>query len=179
MRKIIESTFITLDGCIGEPHVWGQPYWDEQHASYNAKLVDGSDAMLLGRETYDGFKDAWTSRAGDPVADRMNALPKYVASRTLTGDLEWNARALEGDVAEAVAALKQQPGENLIKYGTGEFDRTLLEHKLVDEYHFWTYPVIAGGDGYRLGDGFDLTHLKLIDQTIFDSGIIVGVYAPK
>ncbi|PZF80965.1 dihydrofolate reductase family protein [Jiangella anatolica] len=178
MRKIIESTFTTIDGSISDPQVWGQPYWDEQHNDYNAKLVYGSDAMLLGRVTYEGFKDAWLSRAGDPFADRLNALPKYVASRTLTGELEWNSTVLEGDVAEAVAALKQQPGENIIKYGTGEFDRTLLENKLVDEYHFWTFPVIAGG-GDRLGDGLDLAHLKLVDQTVFDSGIIVGVYAPK
>ncbi|TDC53795.1 hypothetical protein E1212_04750 [Jiangella ureilytica] len=179
MRKLIESTFITLDGCIGEPHVWGQPYWDEQHNDYNQKLVDDVDAMLLGRATYEGFKDAWTSRAGDPIADRFNALPKYVASRTLTGELEWNSRVLEGDVAQAVAALKAQSGETIVKYGTGELDTTLLEHKLVDEYHFWVYPVLAGGDGYRLWDGFDTTHLELVDQTVFDSGIIVGVYAPK
>ncbi|TDD65340.1 hypothetical protein E1262_25560 [Jiangella aurantiaca] len=179
MRKIIESTFITLDGSMGEPQVWGQPYWDDQHGAYNANLLSGADALLLGRETYDGFKDAWTQRAGDPVADRINALPKYVASRTLTGELEWNAQLLQGDVAQAIADLKAQPGENILKYGTGELDRTLLEHKLVDEYHFWTYPVLTGGDGYRLGDGFDVTHLKLIDHTVFDSGIIVGVYAPK
>lgn len=179
MRKIIESTFITLDGAMGEPQVWAQPYWDQQHNDYNARLLHDADAMLLGRVTYEGFKDAWTARAGDPFADRFNALPKYVASRTLTGELEWNSRVLEGDVAQAVADLKEQPGETIVKYGTGELDRTLLQHKLVDEYHFWVFPVLAGGDGYRIGEGFDLTHLKLVDQTVFESGIIVGVYAPK
>ena len=178
MRKLIESTFITLDGAIGEPHVWGQPYWDTQHNEYNANLAYGVDAMLLGRATYEGFKDAWTSRAGDPIADRFNALPKYVASRTLTGELEWNSRVLEGDVAQAVADLKAQPGESIIKYGTGELDRTLLEHKLVDEYHFWIFPV-ALGNGERLFDGFDTTHLRLLDTCPFESGIVVHVYGPK
>jgi dihydrofolate reductase len=83
-----------------------------------------------------------------------------------------------GDVAEGIAALKERPGENLLKFGTGALDRTLLRAKLVDEYHFWVFPVL-GGSGERLFSGVDTTHLKLVDQTRFESGIVVGVYAPK
>lgn len=181
MRKLIESTFITLDGCMGEPHVWGQPYWDDEHSGYASRLLFDSDALLSGRVTYEAFAEVWPSREGanEPYVDRINALPKYVASRTLEGDLPWNAKAIDGDLAAAVAALKEQPGENILKFGTGETDKALLEHKLVDEYHFWLHPVIGGGDGYRLGDGFDVSHLKLVDQTTFTSGLVVLVYAPK
>lgn len=177
MRKLIESTFTTLDGVISDPQRWGPPYWDDQHAGYARKLLFGADALLLGRVTYAGFAQAWPSRPSDDYTDRINSLPKHVASRTLT-ETTWNASVIEGDVAEQVAALKQQPGQSLLKFGTGELDRTLLEHKLVDEYHFWIFPVLAG-TGERLFAGVDTTHLRLVDQTTFQSGIVVGVYVPR
>ncbi|HEX8863652.1 MAG TPA: dihydrofolate reductase family protein [Actinomycetes bacterium] len=177
MRKLIESTFTTLDGVINDPQRWGPPYWDDQHAGYARKLLFGADALLLGRATYEVFAQAWPSRPSDDYTDRINRLPKHVASRNLT-ETTWNASVIEGDVAEQVAALKQQPGQSLLKFGTGELDRTLLEHKLVDEYHFWIFPVLAG-TGERLFAGVDITHLRLVDQTTFESGIVVGVYAPR
>jgi len=179
MRKLVESTFVTLDGVIGDPQVWGMSYWDAEHNEYARRLLFSADALLLGRKTYEGFAQAWPERAGsNDFADRFNELPKYVASRTLpAGEAEWNATVLAGDTAEAVAAVKEQPGENLVKYGTGEFSQTLLEHKLVDEYHFWLFPEVVG-DGDRLFDGFR-TSLELLDTTRFASGIVVLMYAPK
>ncbi len=178
MRKLVESTFVTLDGAIDNPQNWGSPYWDDEHNDYARKLLWEADALLLGRKTYEGFAEAWPQRAGaDDYADRINAMPKHVASRTLE-DTTWNATVLDGDPAEAVASLKEQPGENLLKFGTGELDRTLLEHKLVDEFHFWIFPVLAGG-GQRLIDGIATTHLELLDTTTFGSGIVVHVLAPK
>ncbi|MEO3742252.1 dihydrofolate reductase family protein [Plantactinospora sp. B5E13] len=189
MRKLIESTFVSLDGVIddtrpstasrAEPQHWGQPYWDEDHANYATKLSTEADAMLLGRVTYEGFAAAWSGRAGDPAADQMNAMPKYVASRTLT-ETTWNATLLTGDVAEEVAKLKEQPGGNIVKWGTGELDRTLVEHGLVDEFHFWYFPVIVGAGKHLFeGAGFDTTHLKLADVNRFGSGIVVHIYVPK
>ena len=178
MRKLIESTFTTLDGSIGAPQEWGAPYWDDEHHGYARRLLFAADALLLGRATYEGFAAAWPARAGDEYADRINAMPKYVASRTLT-ETTWNATVLEGDVAEEVATLKRQPGENILKFGTGELDRTLTEHGLVDEFHFWIFPVVAGS-GERLLEGLaTTTHLQLVDTTVFGTGIVVGVYAPK
>ncbi|MDW5324744.1 dihydrofolate reductase family protein [Plantactinospora sp. KLBMP9567] len=189
MRKIVESTFVSLDGIIddtrpstasrAQPQHWGQPYWDAAHAGYAQKLMDSGDAMLLGRVTYEGFAEAWSSRAGDPHADVMNAMPKYVASRTLT-ETTWNATLLQGDVAEEVAKLKEQPGRNILKWGTGELDRTLVQHGLVDEFHFWYFPVVVGAGKHLFeGAGFDTTHLKLADVERFDSGIVVHIYVPK
>ena len=173
MRKLVESTFVTLDGVIGNPQEWGPPYWDDEHAGYAEKLLAPADALLLGRHTYEGFAQAWPERGGE-YAGKLNSMPKHVASRTLE-ETTWNAALLEGDAAESVAAIKEQPGGDILKYGTGELDRALMENDLVDEFHFWVFPVIAGR-GERLLEGFDLTHLEMVDQTTFKSGIVVGVY---
>jgi dihydrofolate reductase len=124
MRKLIETTFVTLDGVVADtspssvphaaPEKWGASYWDDEHAAYAHDLLFGSDALLLGRETYQGFVEAWPSRTGD-FADRINALPKYVASRTLEEPLEWNATLLGGDVAAEVSELKEQSGADHLK----------------------------------------------------------------
>jgi dihydrofolate reductase len=176
MRKLVESTFMTLDGVISNPHHWGPPYWDDEHAAYAQKLLFDANVLLLGRDTYEGFVQAWPEREGE-LADRINAMPKYVASRTLT-ETTWNATLLEGDVADAVAKLKEEDGGTILKYGTGELDRTLIEHGLVDEFHFWVFPLVAG-EGDRLLEGLEPTHLQLVDSVTFASGIVVHVCAPK
>jgi len=176
MRKLVESTFVSLNGEIGSPQEWGPPYWDDEHAGYADKLLSAADALLLGRVTYEGFAQAWPSRTGD-FADRFNSLPKYVASNTLK-EATWNATILEGDVAEEVAKLKDEPGKNILKFGTGGLDQALMARNLVDEFHFWLFPVVVG-TGQRLFDGFDVTHLNLVDTTRFASGIVVLTYTPK
>ena len=131
---------------------------------------------MLGRETYEGFSTSWPQRSGDPYSDRINALPKYVASSTLE-ETTWNATVLQGDAA-AVADLKEQPGADLLKFGTGSFSRTLIEHGLIDELHLWRFPVIAGSSD-SIFEGLPVTHLQLIDTTTFRSGIVVEVFGPK
>jgi len=173
MRKLVESTFMTLDGVISRPQDWSPPYWDDEHMAYAGKLLDPADALLLGRDTYEGFAAAWPGRPGE-YADKINSMPKHVASRTLT-ETTWNASLIEGDVAEAVAALKEQDGGDIVKYGTGELDKALAARQLVDEFHFWVFPVVAG-QGDRLFDGLDLTTLKLVETSRFASGIVVLVY---
>ena len=116
---------------------------------------------------------SWPGRPGE-FADKINSMPKHVASRTLS-ETTWNASLIEGDAAAGIAALKEQDGGDLIKYGTGELDKTLVAHQLVDELHFWLFPVVAG-KGSRLFDGLDLTTLKLVDTSRFQSGIVVLVY---
>ena len=178
MAKLVESTFISLDGIISDPQDWGSPYWDEEHDRYASKLLFAADALLLGRVTYEGFAQAWPSRSGDDYSERINSMPKYVASRTLK-DATWNATVLDGDVAEEVARLKSENrAGGLLKFGTGELDRTLLREGLLDELHLWYFPVLAGG-GQTLIEGIDTTHLELVDTTRFKSGIVVNTYAPK
>jgi dihydrofolate reductase len=177
MRKLVESTFVTLDGVISDPASWGHPYWDDEFAAYARRLLFDADSLLLGRATYEGFATAWPKRTDDDFADRMNALPKHVASRTLTQGT-WNATIIDGDVAAAVVRLKEAPGRSILKYGTGELDRTLLPAGLVDELHLWFFPVLAGG-GDRLLEGHDLTHLRRIGATAFASGVTVLTLGPK
>ncbi|GGM68346.1 pyrimidine reductase [Thermopolyspora flexuosa] len=189
MRKLIESTFVSLDGVIddttpstasrAEPQHWGHPYWDEQHAAYSARLMAEADALLLGRVTFEAFARSWGSM-DTPEAKPMNEMPKYVASRTLTEITTWNGTLIKGDVAEEVAKLKEQPGRHILKWGTGELDTTLVRHGLVDEFHFWYFPVIVGAGKHLFeGVGFDTTHLRLADVERFDSGIVVHIYVPK
>ena len=173
MRKLVESTFMTLDGVISNPQEWSPPFWDDEHSAYAEKLLAPADAMLLGRATYENFAASWPGRPGE-FADRINSMPKHVASRTLS-ETTWNASLIEGDAAAGTAALKEQKGGDILKYGTGELDRALIGHKLVDEFHFWVFPVVAG-KGDRLLDGLDLTTLKLVDTSRFQSGIVVLVY---
>ncbi|MEV0058155.1 dihydrofolate reductase family protein [Saccharopolyspora shandongensis] len=117
----------------------------------------------------------WTTS----TASGSTACPKYVASRTLqNSETTWNATVLDGDVAAQVAELKQQPGQDILKFGTGVLDHTLLEHGLVDELHLWLFPVIAGS-GQRILDGLVTTHLTLAGTTTFSSGIVVAVYEPN
>jgi dihydrofolate reductase len=185
MRKLIETTFVTLDGVIqdttpsttpqAEPSVWGAPFWDDDHADYAESLLFQSDALLLGRVTYQTLSKTWPSRTGK-FADRINAMPKYVASKTLDNPLKWNAKVIDGDLAEEVARLKEQPGQSILKYGTGEIDRVLLANGLIDEFHFWLFPVSVGS-GLHLFDGYD-AHLRLTGARTLSSGIIVLTYEP-
>ncbi|GAA1711722.1 dihydrofolate reductase family protein [Kribbella yunnanensis] len=177
MRKLIESTFVTLNGVISDPQDYSGPYWDEEHFGYSGALMAETEALLLGRRTYEGFAEAWSSRSGE-MADTFNSMPKYVASRTLT-ETSWNATLLQGDTVEAIRELKQQDGGNLLKFGTGTLSKTLLDNKLVDEYHFWVFPVLADGETMFSGQGLDIHHLELLGTTTFKSGIVVHKLAPK
>ncbi|MGX1772658.1 dihydrofolate reductase family protein [Nocardia brasiliensis] len=121
-----------------------------------------------------------TRPADDPYAARINAMPEYVASRTLAPqDATWNATVLQGNIVDSVRALEAQDGLDILEFGTGSLSRTLLEAELVDEYHFWIFPAIAG-TGERLFDGYpDRTHLRLLGTTTFKSGIVVHRLAPR
>ena len=183
MRRLIESTFVTLGGDISAPQEWGPPFLDgPEHDHYAREMLFGADALLLGRRTYEGLSSAYTAMAADdsgPMADfieRMNAIPKYVASTTLT-EVGWNAALVGLDVAGHVAELKRQPGSYLLKYGTGPLDRTLLAHGLIDEFRICLVPV-TDGPGQRLFEDVEPTSLRLIGTRTFSSGVVVLSYAP-
>lgn len=182
-RKLIESTFVTLGGDIGAPQEWGPPYLScEDGGRLNRELLFGADALLLGRKTYEGLSAGYTAMAAGEAGaasdfvTRMNAIPKYVASTTLA-EVGWNASLLEGDVAERIAELKRQPGEYLLKYGTGPLDRTLLAHGLLDELHVWVVPVTTG-PGQRLFEEVAETGLTLTGTRTLSTGVVVLSYAP-
>jgi dihydrofolate reductase len=136
--------------------------------------------LLYGRVSYQAHVEVWPTleEAFGDYAVRMNTIPKHVASRTLT-EVQWNAALLQGDVVDAVLELKEQSGGDILKIGTGgSFSRTLLKHRLVDEYLFWLFPVIAGS-GERLYDGISPTDFDLIDVKRLENGILGLTYVPS
>lgn len=174
MRKVIVTMYVSLDGVIEEPS-WTMLYWNDQLAQFKFDELFASDALLLGRVTYQGFAKAWPSMTDETgFADRMNSMPKYVASRTLQ-EAEWNASLIKEDVAEEVARLKQQPGQDLLVYGSAELVQTLMQHDLVDEYRLLVYPVVLGSGKRLFGDG-SATSLKLVDTRTFSSGVVALIY---
>jgi dihydrofolate reductase len=179
MRKIIISTMMSLDAVMENPHLWSMEYMNEEGIlNYVSSQLFAVDALIMGRATYEGFAEAWSSRAGaDEFADRMNSLPKYVASRSLK-NLVWNSTLLKENIAEDVARIKQEPGQDILQYGIGELSQTLLKHGLVDELRFIVYPVIVGS-GERILEKIDQTKLKLIETKTFSSGVLALHYQPQ
>jgi dihydrofolate reductase len=184
MRKVVVSVYTSLDGVI-QPLDWMPPSEGgrEERGNYARDMLFASDALLLGRETYEIFAKTWPSRtAADDgpgeagFIDRINSLPKFVASTTLKEPLAWNATLLKGDVAKAVAKLKQQPGQDILMLGCGALARTLMQHNLIDEYRFWVYPVVAGEGTRLLGDS--KAALKLVDTKTFSAGFVVLTCQP-
>ncbi|MGW3888067.1 dihydrofolate reductase family protein [Micromonospora chokoriensis] len=181
MRKLINSTYVTLDGVIENP-MWTMPYFDEEAASLAGAQTEEADAMLMGRATYDGMSAAWPTRdESDPTtgAAYFNNVKKYVASTTLTNPTWKNTEVLQGDLVEAVTALKAQQGKNIIQYGFGSVTAQLIRAGLVDEVRFWIHPVLEGAANLTA----PLTDFKasfdLVDTRVHKSGVIVASYRPK
>jgi dihydrofolate reductase len=189
--KLTMTTFLSLDGVMQGPGGpdedrrdgfdqggWLVPYFDED----GGKLVDdwfaAADAFLLGRKTYEIFAAYWpkVTDENDPVASRLNSLPKHVVSTTLD-KVEWNNSTLiKGDAVEEIAKLKQQPGRELQVHGSGHLAQTLIAGDLIDEYRLWIFPVVLG-NGLRLfRDGITPAALKLVDTKTTGTGVVVHVY---
>jgi len=194
MRKVIVYEWMTLDGVVqapGEPGEdksdgfehggWHMPYFDDISRNWAVENLNAAGGFLLGRRTYESFAEHWphASEHEKVIARPLNTQPKYVASTTLTEPLAWqNSTLLQGDLGEAVLALKQEKGKDLYVLGSTELVRTLIEHDLVDEYRVMIDPLIVGG-GKRIfhGDGM-LRPLRLIDSQVTTTGAIIATYAP-
>jgi dihydrofolate reductase len=180
MRRIINSTYISLDGVVEQPHEWptiDRPS-DERGGQIQASLLMACDAVLMGRRTYDGFAPVWQTRSGDPVSDRMNTMPKYVVSTTLR-DPDWaNTTVISGDVAEQIRDLKARSGQDIVQYGFGAVSTLLMEQGLLDELRLWFHPLFVG-----TGTSDDLlfpkappTQFELTDSTILENGMAILTY---
>jgi dihydrofolate reductase len=191
--KLTLHTFQTLDGVIQAPGGpgedesngfehggWTVPYFDDEGGAAVADWFEHASAFLLGRRTYEIFSGYWpaVTDPANPIASKLNALPKYVASTTLRA-VEWHNSTLLGrDVVSEIVALKQQPGEELQVHGSVDLAHTLIEHDLIDEYRLLTFPVHLGS-GYRLfSDGLKSAALRLIDSRKTPSGVVVSRYEP-
>jgi dihydrofolate reductase len=183
MRKLIEATHVSLGGEVGAID-WAFPYLDEEHQAYASELLEDADALLLGRKTYDGLSVAYPAMEATAEGEfrhfvnRMNTLPKHVVT-TSPAKLEWNAAPLTGEIVQAIRALKSEPGGNILKFGTGALDGLLLQHRLVDEYHFWLTPVAVPATVQPLFEGVHgAPTLELRQVRPFRSGVVALHYAP-
>lgn len=175
MRKLIESTLVSLDGVIESPERWA--IFDDEASQLSMQELDNYDAFVMGRVTYERFRDNWGA-GGNPYVDRIGAMPKYVASRSLD-DVTWNATLLGPDIVTAIQDLKTQPGKDLIKYGTSRLDATLLGAGLVDELRVWIMPVVVGS-GQRIFEDVEPSSLRLnlTDVSRLRNGSVVLTYIP-
>jgi dihydrofolate reductase len=175
-RKVISTSFVSLDGVVEAPQDWHFPYFNDEMAAAIGAAMGSSDAMLVGRVTYQVWAGFWPD-ADDEMADYMNNTPKYVASRTLD-KVEWsNSRLLEGDVPSAVAALKEKPGKDIVMSGSATLARSLLREGLVDELHLMIHPVVVG-EGARLFPNGEKHALELVDSKTFGTGVVYAIYRP-
>lgn len=174
--KLVVTEFLTLDGMFEDP---APPpgYESPEIGAFKRDELFGSDALLLGRVTYEGFARYWpTMRGTSSFADRMNSLPKFVATTTL-GSLEWNAAALGEDVVAAVASLKRREGQDLLVYGSGTLAGALLRRGLVDELRLLVYPLVRGR-GRRFFSGEDRLPLTLAASRTLGAGVVLLIYEP-
>ncbi len=185
MGKIVAAEYLTLDGVTEDPgptgdfehRGWSVPYWNDELAEAQSELLFASDALLLGRVTYEEFVASWPLRSGDPFTDRMNSLPKFVASTTLEEPLEWNATLLRRDAANEVRKLKQTD-QNLLIYGSGALVDTLIQHELIDVYRVMLYPLVLSTGKRFFREGGDRTTLTLTDAKTTSTGVVVLTYEP-
>jgi dihydrofolate reductase len=180
MRRIVVEAEVSLDGAMGgaDAAFWQQvfPFHSADVTEYLNDLMFMPDALLMGQKTYEGFAQVWPTRQGKD-ADRMNSMPKYVASRTLKEPLRWNASLIKGDVAAEIGKLKQESGKGLVQYGVGELTHTMLKHGLVDELRILVFP-FSFGDGPRIFERMGVNTLKLLDTKTFSSGAVALHYQP-
>ena len=189
MGKLVVNTFTTLDGVMQSPGMpeedreggfdhggWQVPYFDEESGEVMAEAVAASNALLLGRKTYEIFAGYWPyAPADDPFTVRLNEVPKYVASRTLDTVAWHNSTLLKGDIADEVRRLKEEYDE-IHTSGSGNLVQTLMQQRLVDQYNLWIYPVLLGNGKRLFAEGTVPTALRLAESRTFSNGAALLTY---
>jgi dihydrofolate reductase len=193
MRKLLVSTFVSLDGVMQAPggpgedpsggfdqEGWSVNYWDDAMHKEKAAEFAGSFDLLLGRRTYEIFAAHWPHSKEKEIAEPFNRAAKYVASRTLKqDDLTWqNSHLLGADVPAAIRKLKEGAGPELQVHGSANLIQTLIRHDLVDEYRVWTFPVLLGKGKRLFGEGSKPLNLKLVSSKLSGTGVTMSVYVP-
>jgi dihydrofolate reductase len=191
MRNLTAMAFVSLDGVMQGPGGpdedrsggfehggWAVPHFDQATIDFIGALSRRAGGLVLGRRTYDVFAATWPlAAADDPIGSKLNAMPKYVASRTRS-EVSWtNSTLLSGDVPTAVRELKRVDGAELQVHGSIGLLQTLLRHDLVDEFHVFVFPVLVGSGNRLFGPGTGPARLKLVDVTRFDGGVVECAYA--
>jgi dihydrofolate reductase len=175
MRKLKLAMYVSLDGVVENP-AWTAPYWNDELSDMQADYLYSSEALVLGRVTYEGFAASWPGmeESTGEFGKKMNSMPKYVASRTLE-HAEWNASIIQGDLATEIATLKADDGGDLLIYGSGTLVDELTRLGLIDEYRLMIHPVLVG-TGKRLFEDTAETKLRVADTTTTQAGVVVATY---
>jgi dihydrofolate reductase len=184
MGKVVAAEYLSLDGVTEDPgpagefkyRGWTSSYWNDELSEDQSELLFASDALLLGRVTWNEFVASWPLRSGDPFTDKMNSIPKFVVSTTLEEPLEWNSTLLKGDVAEEVERLRQD--QNLLIYGSGALVDTLMQHNLIDVCRLMFYPLALASGKHFFREGPTKTTLKLSNAKTTSTGVVVLTYEP-
>ena len=191
MRKLIVSTFLTLDGVMQAPGGpgeddsggfahggWSVNYWDDKMGEVMGAAMSVPFDLVLGRTTYEIFAAFWPDAPEEAGGKPLNDATKYVASRSQP-TLDWsNSVLIEGDAAEGITALKQEDGPELQVHGSGNLIQTLLRHNLVDQYRLWVFPLVIRSGKRLFSDGTIPSGLKLVDSTVSTTGVVIGTYEP-
>jgi dihydrofolate reductase len=180
MRKVTAGLFVSLDGVVESPEKWHFPYFNDEMGEAVGAAISSSDAMLLGRVTYQEFAAYWpgVSSEDEPFATHMNNTPKYVVSKTLD-KAEWNNSTLiSGNVAEEITKLKQQPSKNIGITGSATLVQSLLQDDLFDELGLMIHPVVVGSGKRLFQEGGGPKGLKLVDSMTFSTGVVSLTYQP-
>jgi dihydrofolate reductase len=191
MRKLIVSTFLTLDGVMQAPGGpeedesggfayggWSVHYWDKQMRQVMTEAMSAPFDLLLGRRTYDIFAGYWPHAPEEAGSKPLNDATKYVVSRSRPTQ-EWEKSVLiEGDAADGIAELKKGEGPELQVHGSGNLIKTLMRHNLVDQYRLWVFPLVIGSGKRLFSDGTIPSALKLVDSKVFATGVVIGTYEP-
>jgi dihydrofolate reductase len=183
MRKVVASELMSLDGVVESPEKWHFPYFNDEMGEAIGAAMSASDAMLLGRVTYEEFAAYWPSQEPTDedreTTDYMNNTPKFVVSKTLEEPLEWNNSTLiKGDVAEEISKLKQQAGKDISITGSPTLVRSLLEEDLLDELRLMLHPIVVGSGKRLFEEGSDQKALQLVDSKTFSTGVLYLTYQP-
>jgi dihydrofolate reductase len=180
MRKVVAVELVSLDGIMESPEEWASSYSNDEMEEANASGMALSDALLLGRVTYEALSAFWPNQpGGTPMVDYINSVPKHVLSTTLKEPLEWNNSTLiKGDVAEEIANLKRQPGEDITILGSGALVRSLLEDDLLDELRLMVHPIVLGRGKRLFEEGDAQKALELVDSKSFGTGVLYLTYQP-
>jgi dihydrofolate reductase len=179
MGKIVVTEFITLDGVIKDPHKWSFPYWNDEIGKYKDAELKTSDALLLGRVTYEGFAAAWPGRTDDDgFADKFNSMPKYVVTTTLK-KADWNnSTIISTDVVKEITKLKEITIQDIVVHGSGNLVQTLMQNNLIDLYKLLVYPIVLG-EGDKLFKDGSQAKLELVETKKFDTGAVALHYQPE
>jgi dihydrofolate reductase len=180
MRNLVAVELVSVDGVMESPEEWAFPYSNDEMEQANASGMAASDALLLGRLTYEQMAAYWPNQSGGvPMVDYINSVTKFVVSRTLKEPLEWNNSTLiRGDVAEQIVELKQQPGKDITILGSGALVRMLLQEDLLDELRLMVHPIVRGSGERLFEEGGDSKTLELVDSKTFKTGVVYLTYRP-